>query len=137
MVRGEDKVVRTMRRDIVLAASIGLIAGGCGTSTDGPMTVAAVVTVEVQVVARGLEFEPAIVQVPSDAPVVLRFENADIGVGHAFVIDRVSSPSTRVASAAPTVGPDVETYALPDLAAGQYRIGCAIHSRMAGLLVAS
>jgi plastocyanin len=130
---------RTARGAPAGVAIVALLVAACGSPARGAASAepVPVATVDVQLSAHALSFQPASLQVPSGIDVAIRFENADIGVGHQLIVDRLGANAAHVARAQPTVGPEVATYLVPALPAGGYRIGCAIHPAMAAALVAT
>lgn len=116
--------------------------GACGpargvATADAKTAATPVGPLEVGLLVRHLGFVPSAILVPAGRSLTIRFENADVGVGHAITIHRVSPSRSSVAAAPPTVGPDLARYLLPALDAGEYRVGCAIHPNLTATMVAS
>lgn len=70
--------------------------------------------------------------VPADTPVQLTFENQQDGVPHNVAILQGATP---LFTGEIFPGPDVRTYEVPPLPAGEYTFVCTVHAPMTGTLI--
>jgi plastocyanin len=102
-------------------------AGGNGASAVGPFDGASVT-----VVAVGLQFQPAIVTLPSGRPLRIVLDNQDAGVPHDI---HVFQGDTDYGKSAIVTGPGLAAVTFGPLAAARYSFECTIHPDMNGEIV--
>lgn len=96
--------------------------------TPRPTPIAVIRAVE----AKDFAFAPASLSAPAGAPFKIVFSNADASIPHNIEIrtsDGVSRFKGTIITGVATI-----TYAVPALAAGDYRLACIVHSNMTGTL---
>lgn len=84
------------------------------------------------VVARGLRFAPAVVEVAAERAVELRLVNQDVGYRHNLTVEDRNIVRFR---GEPVTGPTAVRYDVPALAAGTYALRCEIYRGMEAMLV--
>jgi plastocyanin len=120
---------------LLFGASLALAAcGGSGVGYDQPP--ASLNPSSPKLVANNIDFDIADVDVPSGAPFVLVFENAE-NVGHNVSVYADATYQTRLMEGIVFNGPATRWYPVPSLAAGTYVFRCDLHPDMAGRLHAS
>lgn len=87
--------------------------------------------------AKGIEFQPAMLSVPTGTKLIVAFENGDPGTPHALVLYADPAGTIKLAEAPIIVGPDHERYEVASLVVGRYRFSCKVHPNMAADLVVS
>lgn len=114
-------------------AILGLVLAACGgragAATPAPSTDAETVTV----VSKGSVFLPAQVNAPADEAFPLAFDNLD-NVPHNVAL--IDGDGVQVFSGRIFTGRQTVTETVPALAAGAYRMICAVHPDMTGTLTA-
>ena len=84
--------------------------------------------------ALNIQFVIAELQVPSDTPFTIKFENNDAGIPHNIDIKDASGGDVFVGEIFPGVA--TKDYPIPALAAGTYNFLCTVHPNMVGTIVA-
>ena len=109
-------------RHVSAAVVLVLALAGCAAVPAEPVTV----------VAEGIAFTPARVQLPAGQSVHLTFENRDNGVPHGLSLQTRTSgvPPTDLWTSKIEVGPNIRQFDLPPLAAGPYLLMCPVHPNM-------
>jgi hypothetical protein len=99
-----------------------LALAGCAAIPADPVTV----------VAEGIAFTPARIQLPAGQGFHLTFENRDSGVPHGLSLQTRTSgvPPTDLWTSEIEVGPNVREFDLPPLGAGPYLLICPVHPNM-------
>lgn len=99
-----------------------LAIAGCAALPPEPVTV----------VAEGIAFTPARLQLPAGQGFHLTFENRDNGVPHGLSLQTRTSgvPPTDLWASEIEAGPNVREFDLPALAAGPYLLMCPVHPNM-------
>jgi mono/diheme cytochrome c family protein/plastocyanin len=87
-----------------------------------------------QVEAVGIQFVQRELEVPAGAPFAIEFDNQDAGVPHDIVISDASG--AVVFDGDLFNGPEVRTYQVGALPAGEYTFVCSVHPNMTGTLSA-
>ncbi len=87
---------------------------------------------EVQVTARNLAFDKDCLAAPAGSAFTIRFDNADPGVPHNVSILSANQPrfTGEIVN-----GPEVVTYRVNALQAGQFDFRCDVHPQMRGTFV--
>jgi plastocyanin len=109
-------------RHVSAAVALVLVLAGCAALPAGP----------VRVVAEGMAFTPARIQLPAGQGFHLTFENRDNGVPHGLSLQTRTSgvPPTDLWTSEIEVGPNFREFDLPPLAAGPYLLMCPVHPNM-------
>ena len=99
-----------------------LALAGCAAMPADPVTV----------VAEGIAFTPAHIQLPAGQGFHLTFENRDSGIPHGLSLQTRTSgvPPTDLWTSEIEVGPNVREFDLPPLGAGPYLLICPVHPNM-------
>ena len=84
------------------------------------------------VVAEGIAFAPARLQLPAGQGIHLTFDNRDNGVPHGLSLQTRTSgvPPSDVWTSEIEAGPSVREFDLPPLAARPYLLICPVHPNM-------
>ena len=86
------------------------------------------------IVAEGLKFDRARLEVPAGVAFDLLFENRDGAPHNVTILDRGGA---SVFEGETFGGPGSRTYAVPALQAGEYTFRCDVHREMAGTVIAA
>ncbi len=84
--------------------------------------------------ALNIQFVIAELQVPSDTPFTIKFENNDAGIPHNIDIKDASGGDLFVGEIFPGVA--TKEYSIPALPTGTYNFLCTVHPNMVGTIVA-
>ena len=109
-------------RHVSAVVVLVLALAGCAAMPADPVTV----------VAEGIAFTPARIQLPAGQEFHLMFENRDSGVPHGLSLQTRTSgvPPTDLWTSEIEVGPNVHEFDLPPLGAGPYLLICPVHPNM-------
>lgn len=121
---------RLLLATTLLGLALAACGGQGGPATPAPSTAAGAVSV----VAEGDRFLSQQVSAPAGEAFPLAFDNRD-GVPHNVAL--VDSSGAQVFTGQVFTGSKVVTETVPALAAGDYRMICAVHPDMTGTLTAS
>lgn len=128
-------------RTVLAAAALAASLGGCGgsTATSALGYAAAPASLDPgspMLVARGIAFSTADLEVRAGAPFVIVFENQDT-VSHNVSIYADATSTTRLFDGVLFAGPSTRWYPVPALATGRYVFKCDLHPNMTGALHAA
>ncbi|HVL53127.1 MAG TPA: cupredoxin domain-containing protein [Vitreimonas sp.] len=114
------------------AASPGESPGESPTGTQEPSPDVTTVTVVAETAER---WETPELTTPADTPFDLEFDNRDPAAPHNVVIQESDGSKVEMGDTAFFTGPEVRTYQVPALAAGEYEFICEVHpATMVGTL---
>jgi plastocyanin len=124
------------------AAGIAMLAGGVAIAVIGPAepeVEPAVVTLAAPEGAASSGFSTDALQVPSNAPIDLEFDNEDPGTAHNVqIFDGPDDTAASLFDGEVITGPAKTTYAVPALPDGEYFFHCKIHpTTMNGTITAA
>lgn len=121
----------------IVLGGLAVVACAAATNSPSPAPGASVEppTVERSLVANGIEYQPAMLTIPTGTKLVIAFDNTDPGVPHQLVLYADPQGSITLAEAPLLVGPDRERFDIPPLVVGRYRISCRVHPNMSADLV--
>jgi len=124
------------------AAGIAMLAGGVAIAVIGPAeseVEPAVVTLAAPEGAASSGFSTDALEVPSNAPIDLEFDNEDPGVGHNVqIFDGPDDSAASLFDGPVVTGPAKTTYTVPALPDGEYFFHCKIHpTTMTGTITAA
>lgn len=128
------------RRWMAATALAGVVLAACAGATPSPAAPGASVeppTIERSLVAKGIEYQPRVLSIPTATKLIIAFDNADPGTPHALVLYADPAGTIKLAEAPIMVGPDHERYEVAPLVVGRYRFSCKVHPNMAADLVVS
>jgi plastocyanin len=86
----------------------------------------------VTVTAQNLAFDTSTIDLPSNAPSTITFDNKDAGVQHNIAIYRDDTLADVLFKGDLVTGPATATYDVPALPAGTYYFHCDVHPTMNG-----
>ncbi len=89
----------------------------------------------VNVVAEGLKFDTAEIDLPANTPSTIHFENKDAGVQHNIAIFQDDTLKTLLFRGDLVTGPGSADYQVPALPPGTYYFHCDVHPTMNGKVV--
>jgi hypothetical protein len=112
------------------AVALGLAVQACG-GDPAPVSPVAQPAL-VRLVARGIELQPARLELPAGVPIQIDLDNTDAGVPHGLVLSTGTSgvPPRTLAEAEIFVGPERRTLSLAPLVSGPYLFSCQVHPTM-------
>ncbi len=118
---------------MIAAVVVGACSGGPSPSgSTSAVASGSAPPVTVTIVARGIVFVPARLELPADVPFTLVFDNQDAGIPHGLSLSTRTSgvPPKKVFDAAIFPGPDGRTYDIPGIKARPYLFSCPVHPVM-------
>jgi plastocyanin len=118
---------------IALAAALAGCGGAGGGSFDTPP--ASLDPNSPTLIAEGIAFDTAELEVPASRPFTLVFENRD-SASHNVSILTSGEHLDRVFDSTPFGGPGTRWYPVPALAPGRYKFVCDLHANMVGEVTA-
>ena len=110
---------------------------GGGTPTPSPSDSGGATGSSIKIVAMGVKYGSASVQVAAGAPFEIVFENQDAGIPHNVAIHEGTTTAVGKELFKGAIFPGVatQTYKVPALSAGSYVFVCTVHPNMVGTLV--